>query len=169
MQRRTQLRENPTSIQLSVRPGAPADYVAVIAIQRRAYQMKEAPLYGPDIPPLRETPETLAKEAEEGKRLLVGELSGRVVASLRVKTLEDGAVYWCRLSVDPDLMGNGIGQRMVKAVEDMHPDAPAMVLDCGENSAENMHIYSKMGYRTTGEEFQVPNGPRVLVMRKELG
>lgn len=159
--------DNTASAALTVRPGVADDYAAVLDIQRRAYTMKEAPLYGPDLPPLQETPETLVQEAKEGKLLLVGVRSGRVVASLRTKKLDDGSVYWCRLSVDPDLMGNGIGQQMIHAVEERNPDAPALVLDCGENSAENMHIYSKMGYRTTGEAYQVPNGPRVLVMRKE--
>lgn len=154
---------------LEFRLGAPADYPAALEIQRRAYLQKEAPLYGPDIPPLRETPETMAREVAEGKRLLVGVHEGKVVASLRMKTLEDGAVYFGRLSVDPDLQGKGIGQRMALAVETLHPDAPGFVLDCGDKSEENMYIYTKLGYRLTGGTVQVPGGPFCLEMRKENG
>ena len=151
---------------LTFRPGVPDDYEAILDIQRRAYRQKEAPLYGENIPPLKETPATLADEVAGGKTILVGVNNGRVVASLRMKPLEDGSMYWGRLSVDPDLQGKGIGQRMALAVEDFSPAANGFVLDCGDRSDENMHIYSKLGYRTTGEAFQVPGGPRVLVMKK---
>ncbi len=151
---------------LEIRVGTPDDYAQALDVQKRSYRLKEAPLYGPEIPPLSETPETLAAELAEGKTLLVGVHKGRVIASLRMKTLDDGAVYFCRLSVDPDFQGNGIGQRMALAVEKMHPDAPAFVLDCGDRSEENMHIYTKLGYRTTGNAVQVPGGPYCLEMRK---
>lgn len=152
--------------ELTIRLGTPEDYSAALEIQRRAYELKEVPLYGTNLPPLSETPATLAEEAKEGKQLLVGTHGGKVVASLRMKVLEDGAAYFCRLSVDPDLQGHGIGQRMALGFEAFHPDAKEFALDCGERSDENMHIYTKLGYRPTGEAFQVPNGPRVLVMRK---
>lgn len=154
--------------ELTFRLGTDADYPAVLDIQRRAYSLKEVPLYGEDLPPLRETPRTLAREvAEEGKQLLLAERGGRVVGSMRFKLLDDGSVYWCRLSVDPDLQGRGIAQRLVAAVESRNPSAKGFVLDCGKHSEENRHIYAKMGYRETGEGFQVPDGPYVLVMRKD--
>lgn len=151
---------------MTFRIGGPGDFPAVLEIQRRAYALKEAPLYGDAIPPLAETPEMLAAEIAEGKALLIGEMAGRVVASLRMKRRDDGAVYFCRLSVDPDMQGRGIGQKMALAVEALHPEAPAFHLDCGVDSAENMHIYTKLGYRETGGRVQVPNGPLCLEMRK---
>lgn len=157
-------------IALRVRPGTPEDYEAVLAIQRRAYELKEAPLYGPDLPPLKETPATLAAElANAGRRLLVGEVAGRVAASLRMEAREDGSAYFCRLSVDPGMQGLGIGRRMVAAFEEANAGAREFVLDCGENSAENLHLYGKLGYRPTGESFRIPGGPRVLVMKKKAG
>lgn len=151
---------------VALRPATRDDYPALLDIQYRAYRQKEVPLYGENIPPLRETPETVAKEVAEGKQVVVGERNGRIVASMRVKVLENGELYWGRLSVDPDLQGQGIGQQMVRGIENLFPDASGFVLDCGEKSAENRHIYSKMGYVETGESFQVPNGPLVRVMRK---
>ena len=157
------------TLALHVRLGTPADYPAALEIQRRAYQLKEVPLYGTDLPPLRETPDTLAKEEAEGKHLLVGESGGRVVASLRMQKLEDGSVYFGRLSVDPDLQGHGIGQKMALAVEDFNPGVSEFILDCGELSSENRHIYTKLGYRETGAAVQVPNGPYCLEMKKTRG
>lgn len=154
---------------LEFRLGTPADYPAVLDIQKRAYQLKEVPLYGEDLPPLRETSETLAGEIADGKHILLALHKGTLVGSMRFKPLDDGRIYWGRLSVDPDIQGKGIGQRLARAVEDFNPKAPGFVLDCGEHSAENYHIYSKLGYVKTGEGFQVPGGPYVVVMRKERG
>ncbi|MCL2000876.1 MAG: GNAT family N-acetyltransferase [Planctomycetes bacterium] len=151
---------------LHIRPGTPADFSAALEIQRRAYVQKEVPLYGPEMPLLSETPETLAGEIAEGKVLLIGEYAGRIVASLRLKVRDDESVYFCRLSVDPDFQGRGIGQRMALAVEDYHPGAKKFVLDCGDKSAENWHIYTKLGYKKTGAEKQVPNGPLCFEMIK---
>lgn len=156
-------------IDLTIRLGTPEDYDSVLDVQRRAYAQKEAPLYGDRIPPLAETPASLAAEMADGYRLLVGLHRGRVVASLRMKELPDGSIYFGRLSVDPDLQGNGLGQRMALAVEEFHPDADTFVLNCGEKSEENRHIYTKLGYRETGEAYQVPDGPRVLDMKKRKG
>lgn len=153
-------------LDLHVRIGGPGDYQTALDIQRRSYALKEAPLYGADIPPLSETPETLAAEIAGGKQLVIGEVGGRVVASLRMKKLDNGAVYFCRLSVDPDLQGNGIGQRMALAVEDLNPEAKEFALDCGDNSVENLHIYRKLGYRETGKTIQMENGPLCLEMVK---
>lgn len=160
---------NKPKIPIHVRLGRPEDYEAALEVQRRAYAQKEVPLYGDDIPPLSETPGTIAREIGEGYTLLVGETDGRIVASLRMKTLADGSVYFGRLSVDPCLQGNGIGQRMALAVEEFNPEATEFTLNCGEKSAENRHIYEKLGYRETGGAYQVPNGPRVLDMKKRKG
>lgn len=151
---------------LAIRLGRPEDYEAVLDIQRRAYRAKEAPLYGENIPPLSETPESLAHELSEGKQLVVGLLDEKIVASLRMKILEDGSAYFGRLSVDPEYQGKGFGQMMALAVEDLNPAASEFVLDCGEFSDENFHIYSKLGYRKTGKFFQVENGPKCVEMRK---
>lgn len=160
------MHDNNPATTVAMRFAKPDDYPALLDIQYRAYRQKEVPLYGENLPPLQETPESVAQEVSGGKKVVVGERDGRVVASMRVKLLEDGVAYWSRLSVEPDLQGQGIGQQMVKGIENIYPDAAGYMLDCGEKSGENRHIYSKMGYQETGESFQVPNGPRVLVMRK---
>ena len=149
------------------RPGRPGDYPAALAVQRRAYLAKEVPLYGPNLPPLLETPETLAGEVAAGRRLFVGEHGGEIVASIRIEELESGEIHFRRLSVDPDWQGRGIGQRLALAAEAACPDAKSFVLDCGEQSRENFHIYRKLGYLETGRIFQIPNGPKCLEMRKK--
>ena len=151
---------------MTLRPATPEDYETILAIQRHAYELKEVPLYGENLPPLQETPETLAQEAADGKQILVGTVNGIVVASMRVQRRPDGELYWGRLSVDPSLQGQGLGQAMVRGVENFFPEVKTFVLDCGVKSEENNHIYSKLGYVATGETFQVPNGPLVRVMRK---
>ncbi len=151
---------------VTMRRARPEEYAEILAIQREAYTLKEVPLYGGNLPPLRETPETLAREAAEGKVILVGVLGGEVVASMRAQVRPDGEVYWGRLSVSPALQGRGIGQAMVAGVEGFFPDAPSFALDCGVRSEENRHIYSKLGYVATCETIQIPDGPVCGLMRK---
>ena len=155
-----------TGGRLRVRAGGSDDYGAVLEIQRRAYAAKELPLYGPNLPPLRETAEDLAREAAAGARLLVGEWDGLTVGSIRLERREGGDVHLYRLSVDPAWQGRGIGRSLALAAEDVWPDAAAFALDCGEKSRENLHIYRKLGYRETGEVVRVPDGPRCLSLRK---
>ena len=151
---------------LTLRQSTPEDYETILEIQRHAYELKEVPLYGENLPPLQETAETLSEEAAAGKQILVGTVNNIVVASMRAQLRPNGELYWGRLSVDPSLQGQGLGQAMVQAVETFFPEAKSFVLDCGVKSEENNHIYSKFGYVATGETFQVPNGPLVQVMRK---
>ena len=160
------VRVDKQSPNLTIRTGVPDDYEAVLAIQKAAYGLKEAPLYGAGLPPLFETPESIADEVKHGITLVVGEIDGHVVASLRAMRLPDRTVHFCRLSVAPDRQGCGIGQKMTLALESLYPDAPAFILECGEKSDENMHIYTKLGYEKTGKTFQVENGPFCHEMRK---
>ena len=157
---------NRENAPLTIRMGHPEDYPAALDVQRRAYIEKEVPLYGNDIPPLYETPDSMKTEIAEGKTLVVGALGERVVASLRMKVLDKGAVYFGRLSVDPAFQGRGIGQRMALAVEELNPDAHEFILDCGIDSVENLHIYHKLGYRETGVTIQVQDGPMCVEMTK---
>jgi GNAT superfamily N-acetyltransferase len=150
-----------------LRPGGPEDYQAVLSIQRRAYAGKEVPLYGPDLSPLRETPESLAGELGEGRWLLVAEVDGRIAGSIRLERRGEDGIHLYRLSVDPDLQGGGLGQRLVRAAEEANPRAGFFILDCGEKSEENLYIYRKLGFRETGRVIQAPGGPRCLEMRKE--
>lgn len=161
------MKNSENTAKLTLRRATPADFDRIVAIQRAAYELKEVPLYGPNLAPTLETPETLAEEIADGKEILVGELDGKVVASLRVRVMEDGETHWNRLSVDTTLQGRGIGQTMMREAEKLFADAPRFSLDCGVRSEENRHIYAKLGYVETGETFQVPNGPMVRIMVKE--
>ena len=149
--------------------GKPDDYPAALEIQRRAYAAKEVPLYGSAIPPLFETPESMAAEIAAGKRLMVCECGGRVIASVRMENRHGGGVYFCRLSVDPAWQGRGVGQRLAEAAEAANPEARSFLLDCGEKSGENFHMYRKLGYRETGGKHKVQNGPLCIEMRKDKG
>ncbi|MDR3210342.1 MAG: GNAT family N-acetyltransferase [Planctomycetota bacterium] len=156
---------------LCFRPGRAADFPVVLAIQRQAYQLKEVPLYGPDLPPLKETVADLAREVEEGENFLLAlistqETGERVVGSLRYHTEKEGWLHFGRLAVDPGFQGRGIAQALIRALEERHPEVKGFNLECGENSQENRHIYEKLGYRETGITYQIPQGPICREMRK---
>ena len=58
-----------------------ADVEAILAVQRAAYELKETPLYGPDLPPLREAPAMLTDELLAGVVILKAMEDSRIVGS----------------------------------------------------------------------------------------
>ncbi len=124
----------------------PDDAGEVLTLQRAAF-VAEARVYGTvDIPPLTETLDQVRREI--ATTITIGGVrAGRLVASARL-TLE-GPVGWIsRVAVAPDQQGQGIGSRLLAAVESAAP--PVVVrfqLAAGVKSVENLALYERRGYR----------------------
>lgn len=157
------------AVPVVLRPARTDEYDAALAIQHRAYTLKEAPLYGgPLNPGAIESRGEMDAMLAKGYTLMAGEYGGKLAGSMRIKPEPDGSVYLCRVSVDPDLHGRGIAQRMILALEQLFPAAPTLHLDVGDKSEENIYLYKKLGFVFTGDSHQVPNGPLCLDMRKTV-
>jgi len=141
-----------------------ADALAILELQKRAYQ-SEASLYNDwTIPPLLQSLESLRQEigsisvlkAVEGDTIV-----GSVRAALRDRTCLVG-----KLIVEPALQRRGIGGALLQAVEALFPQAEAFELFTGSRSDGNIRLYRRHGYQDAGTKW-VSVQLTFVIMRKQ--
>lgn len=134
------------SDQVIIEPATQADAGPLLVVQRSAYVI-EAQRYGtPYLPPLLETLDEVLASIRAGG-VLVARLAGRVVGSVRWRLTDDVCAV-SRLSVATDLQGRGVGGRLLNAVEEAAGAGP-YTLFTGAESADNIRLYERHGYRPT--------------------
>jgi ribosomal protein S18 acetylase RimI-like enzyme len=126
------------------------DAPAILELQKICYR-SEAELYGDyDIPPLLQTLEQLTEEMGSAVVLKVTD-GERLIGSVRARE-DDGACHIGRLIVDPDRQNQGVGRRLMAAIEACFPAATRFELFTGERSDKNLSLYAKLGYREFSRE-----------------
>lgn len=120
------------------------DAEQILALQKEAYY-SEAELNNDfSIPPLTQTLEQLYAEFAI-KEILKVVVDGEIVGSGQVK-LDNGTALIGRIIVRPDLWGQGIGSRILQALESVFPKAKRFELFTGAQSVKNIVLYKKRGY-----------------------
>jgi ribosomal protein S18 acetylase RimI-like enzyme len=126
------------------------DVEAILALQKLAYQ-SEARLYDDwTLPPLTQD---LASIREEFRAALVlkATVSDRLVGSVRAR-VADGTAAIGRLIVDPEFQGQGIGSKLLEAVEAACAGVAKFELFTGSKSEANIRLYQRHGYTVTRTE-----------------
>ncbi len=142
-----------------------ADAAEILELQKLAFQ-SQAILYDYwSMPPLTQTLEDIREEFGRLVFLKATE-SGRIIGSVRA-SLDDGTCHIGRLIVHPDFQNQGIGTRLMRAIEAEFPDAQRYELFTGSRSERNIHLYEKLGYRIIRQE-PVSNNVSLLYMVKAL-
>jgi GNAT superfamily N-acetyltransferase len=135
----------------------------LLALQKAAF-LSEAMLYGMDaVPAMLENLEQM-REALRGHLFLKAVDQGRIAGSVRTN-LDGGTCRIGRLVVAPDLQRQGIGSRLMAAIEARFPGAEHYEIFTGHKSEGNLRLYRRLGY----EEYlaqQVRPGLTVVFMRK---
>lgn len=123
-----------------------ADAGELLTVQRAAY-LTEAQLYGdPFIQPLVESLDQLRTLLDGETIILKATRDGRLVGSVRA-TVQEQTCLIGRLVVVPDLQGEGIGTRLMEAVEaEVAGSVTSLVLFTGHLSAGNLKLYKRLGY-----------------------
>ena len=135
---------NPTAPVLISQAGL-ADAEAVWRLQRAAFRA-EAELYGDErIPPLMQTLDELAKEFASKICLKACDADGRLVGAVRLQR-QGATVLLGRLSVEPACQRQGIGSALLRAAEDVWPEAGRIELFTGSRSVGNLRLYERHGY-----------------------
>ncbi len=148
---------------VTITPATPEDAEEILAIQKLAFERQARLNNNPSIPPLMETLEQVRGQFSH-KLILKAVAEGRLVGSLRAYE-EDGVVHIGRVSVHPELQGQGIGTRMMLEVEARFPDAVAFRLFTGRKSEANIRLYGHLGYEIVSIE-QREGRPGLVHMEK---
>ncbi len=121
------------------------DLEDILALQKLAYQ-SEAQLYDDhSIPPLAQTIDGI-EEDFSSQVFLKATSRGRIIGSVRAY-LSRGTCHVGRLIVHPDFQNQGVGTKLLKAIESHFKDTERFELFTGHRSDRNIYLYEKNGYR----------------------
>lgn len=116
----------------------------ILKIQKLAY-VSQAEIYNDyTLYPLVETVEQ-AKVEFEKKTIFKATVDGEMVGAVRA-LLNDGTCYIGMLCVHPSFQKQGIGTRLIEAVEKNFKEYERFELFAGIKSYSNIQLYEKLGY-----------------------
>ncbi|MFG2055157.1 GNAT family N-acetyltransferase [Micromonospora sp. NPDC048930] len=153
--------------QVTIAPAGVADAGEILTVQRAAYLVEAQRYADPFLPPLTETLDEIRAALAGPTTVLAARLGSRLIGSVRAWIADDTA-HVGRLSVAPDQQGRGVGGRLLTAIEAACAGRVArFALFTGADSAENLRLYARRGYRVVAHRPD-ENGNPLAVLEKTL-
>ncbi|MEU8043812.1 GNAT family N-acetyltransferase [Micromonospora echinofusca] len=148
-----------------IAPADVADAGEILTVQRAAFLTEAQHYADPFLPPLTETLDEVRAALAGPATVLTARLGDRLVGSVRAHVDGDTA-HVGRLSVAPDQQGRGVGGRLLRAVEAVcAARVRRFALRTGADSAQNLRLYQRHGYRVVGHRPDA-NGIRLALLEK---
>ncbi len=122
-----------------------SDAPAILELQKEAYQSEAALHDDFNIPPLTQTLEELERSFDTHIILKV-EKEGVLIGSGQARC-ENGTCYIGRMAISPKLQGQGLGSKLLNALENSFDGIDRLELYTGEKSLANLAMYERRGYR----------------------
>ena len=146
---------------ITIRPATTADAGEVLTLQRAAWIVEAQAHDTPFLPPLTQTLADVRADLERQTGLVAVD-GHRMVGIVRADAA-DGVWRIGRLGVAPDRQGEGIGSRLLSAIEAAAPaDTARFALFTGPRSDGNVRFYESHGY------VRVPSGDGLIHLTKEF-
>lgn len=140
----------PAPAHISISRACPDDLETILALQYAAYQSEAALLGTDDIPPLKQTLAAITAEFGASLFLKAVDDNGNIVGSVRGR-LDGGTLFIGKLIVAPPLQGQGIGTRLLAAMEQTCP-CSRYELFTSSKSLRNIALYERAGYTAFKKE-----------------
>lgn len=123
----------------------------ILDLQKLAYQSEAAIWNDYSIPPLTQTVEEI--RAQFGNHLFLKAVDerGRIIGSVRA-SCDAETCFIGKLIVHPDAQNQGLGTRLMQAIESRFQDTRRFELFTGTKSERNLYLYQKLGYRIFKQE-----------------
>lgn len=121
------------------------DLHEILQLQYLSYQSEAAHFGKRDIPPLKQTPDELADEYNNGVILKMVNDDNTIIGSVRAKESER-TVYIGKLMVHPNYRHNGYSTRLIKEIEKYFPNK-RYELFTSTRSKDNIRLYQSLGYK----------------------
>lgn len=126
------------------------DLQEILDLQYLAYQSEAKLFHNPEIPPLKQKLEDVLREYQKGIILKAVEEDNIIIGSVR-GYLSNGTVSIGKLMVHPRKQGQGIGTKLLLAIEKEYPNQ-RYELFTSTRSTKNIELYQKLGYRIFDEK-----------------
>ena len=139
------------------------DAPAMLALQRLAFEPEARACGSREIPPLQETVATIEAHIREATVLKAMD-GDRLVGAIRGVMTGDTCVVRV-LVVAQDQRGQGLGARLLAAIEAAHPQAARFELTTNMIMVGNVRFYLRHGYEVV-EQIQHAPTIRLAFMRK---
>ncbi len=147
-----------------LRAAVPADAGELLTLQLACWVQEQQDNPGVQIPALQESLPDVEGWLTDWT-VLVLRRSGRLVGAARAHLARPGVWDIGRLMVAPDLQGQGIGRRLLAAIEAAAPpDVTSYELFTGARSVRNQRLYRRAGY-SLRPDLPAPAGAVLLTRR----
>jgi predicted N-acetyltransferase YhbS len=147
----------------SITQATVADAGQILALQKRAYESEARTYNDWSIPPLSQSLGALVEEIEKTTVLKATE-GQQIIGSVRA-TAQNGVCSIGRLIVEPKRQGQGVGTKLLQAIEAAYPNANRFELFTGSRSDGNIRLYRRHGYEIT-ETKQISEQVTLVFMGK---
>ncbi|MFD2670610.1 GNAT family N-acetyltransferase [Marinicrinis sediminis] len=135
---------------ITLREAIYTDYPSILALQRTAFQIEADFLQDNTIQPMTQSLEELEREMKTSL-CIVACKEGRIVGSVRA-SVQDETYVIAKLIVDPSIQNEGLGQRLMRAIEQTCPAGYKLKLFTGKHNHKNIYLYEKLNYKQVSEE-----------------
>lgn len=142
------------------------DLPAILDLQHDAY-ISEAQIYEDfNIQPLKQTLEELEEEFHHGILLKATDDGGSIVGSVRAISKNRVCIIG-KLIVNRAYQNQGIGKKLMNAVENHYSDVNRAELFTGHKSTKNLTFYERLGY-TKFKEKVMNHNLTVIYLGKDI-
>ena len=155
---------NSGALQIAIGPATVEDAREILDLQVLAYRSEAAIYDDYTIAPLTQTAAEM--EADFDRHVILkATADGKIVGSVRAY-LREGTCYIGRLIVHPEIQNQGLGTRLMHAIEAVFEEANRFELFTGHKSERNLYLYQKLGYTPFRRE-GVDDGVQLVFLEKE--